>query len=94
MIATPLLSMFLSVKEAVLLTLFPTVFANSYVIKKVSNFQKIWLEYKLLIIFVVIGSFTGTKLLIIFNSEYYKLILSFVILLYLNREYMNISLKN
>ncbi len=93
MIATPLLSMFLSVKEAVLLTLFPTVFANSYVIKKVSNFQKIWLEYKLLIIFVVIGSFTGTKLLIIFNSEYYKLILSFVILLYLNREYMNISLK-
>jgi len=93
MIATPLLSMFLSVKEAVLLTLFPTIVANTHVIKKGGNFKKIWHEYKLLIIFVIIGSFIGTNFLITFNSEYYKLLLSFVILLYLNRDYMNLSLE-
>jgi uncharacterized membrane protein YfcA len=93
MIATPLLSTFLSIKEAVLLTLFPTMVSNAQVIKKTGNFSKIWQEYKLLIIFVVIGSFLGTKFLIEFNSPYYKLILALVILLYLNKEQMKISLE-
>ncbi len=93
MIATPLLSTFLSIKEAVLLTLFPTMISNAQVIKKRGNFSSIWYKYKLLIIFVVIGSFLGTTILIEFNSPYYKLILAFVILLYLNKEQMKISLE-
>ena len=93
MIATPLLSVFLSVKEAVLLTLFPTMVSNAQVIKKAGNFKNIWQEYKLLIIFVVIGSFLGTNFLISYNSSYYKLILALMILLYLNRDYMKISLE-
>jgi len=93
MIATPLLSTFLSIKEAVLLTLFPTMVSNAQVIKKTGNFKKIWQEYKLIIIFVVLGSFIGTNFLIVFNSPYYKLILALVILLYLNKEKMKISLE-
>ena len=93
MVATPLLSTFMSVKEAVLLTLFPTMASNAQVIKKAGNFKDIWQEYWLLIIFVVIGSFIGTNFLIVFNSSYYKLILALVILLYLNKKYMKISLE-
>ncbi|HIP29383.1 MAG TPA: sulfite exporter TauE/SafE family protein [Sulfurospirillum arcachonense] len=93
MVATPLLSVFLSVKEAVLLTLFPTLVANTRVIKKGGNFFDIWKEYKLLITFVVFGSFLGTNFLINYDTPYYKLLLAFVILLYLNRDYMKISLE-
>ena len=93
MIATPLLSVFLSVKEAVLLTLFPTMVSNAKIIRKTGNFSGVWKEYKILIIFVVLGSFLGTNLLIEFDTPYYKLLLAVVILMYLNKKYMKISLE-
>ena len=93
MIATPLLSIFLSIKESVLLTLFPTLVLNAQIAKKGGDFKSIWQEYKLLIFNVVVGSFIGTNFLIKFSSEYYKLILAFIILLYLNKDKMNISLE-
>ena len=93
LVATPLLSIFLSVKEAVLLTLFPTMISNTQIIKKTGNFRVIFHEYWLLLLFVVIGTFVGTVVLIKFDSPFYKLFLALVILLYLNKEKLNISLE-
>jgi uncharacterized membrane protein YfcA len=93
MVATPLLSLLLGVKEAVLLTLFPTMVSNAQVIKKSGNFRVIFSKYWLLFIFVIIGSFLGTSFLIKFDSQFYKLLLAFVILLYLNKDKLKISLK-
>ncbi len=93
LVATPLLSIFVSIKEAVLLTLFPTMFSNAQIIKKSGNFRAVLGEYWLLIVFVIIGSFIGTSFLIEFDSTYYKLLLAIVILLYLNKEKMKISLE-
>jgi uncharacterized membrane protein YfcA len=92
MLATPLLSIFVSVKEAVLLTLFPNIAINLNIIKRTSSFSILWSEYKLLIIPVVLGSFIGTNLLVLFYSEYYKVLLGLITLLYLNRTHINFSL--
>jgi len=93
MIATPLLSVFISVKEAVLLTLFPTLVSNVQVIKKSENFYVVFKEYIVLIVSVIMGSFLGTSFLVYYNTPYYKLLLSFLILLYLNKDYLRISLE-
>jgi hypothetical protein len=94
MLATPLLSIMVTVKEAVLLTLFPNIAINLNIIKRSSSFSILWREYKLLIIPVVLGSFVGTNLLILFYSEYYKVLLGLITLLYLNRTHINFSLEN
>jgi len=92
LVATPLLSIFLSVKEAVLLTLFPTLFSNAKTVKNGTNFLNIFKEYKWLILPIVAGSFLGTTLLISYDVTFYKLLLAFVILLYLNKSFFNLSL--
>lgn len=92
MVATPLLSIFLTIKESVLLTLFPTMFVNAKVLKSSGAFKDIFFEYKYLILSVLIGSFLGTNFLILFYSNIYTLLLAFVILLYLNNKRINFSL--
>lgn len=92
MVATPLLSLFLTIKESVLLTLFPTMFVNAKVVKKSGKFKEIFFEYKYLIISVLIGSFVGTNFLILFYSKSYTLLLAFVIFLYLNTKKIKFSL--
>ncbi len=92
MVATPLLSLFLTLKESVLYTLFPTMIVNANVIKKSGTFKSIWKEYKLLILSVLLGSFIGTNFLIIFYDDSYRLLLALVILLYLNTSYIKLSL--
>lgn len=93
LLATPLLSLFVTIKEAVLLTLFPNLVINSNIIKRSSSFSALWKEYKLLVISLVIGSFIGTNLLILFYSEYYKVLLALITLLYLNKTHINFSFE-
>jgi uncharacterized membrane protein YfcA len=92
MVATPLLSLFMSIKESVLYTLFPTMMVNANVIKKSGRFKEIWREYKYLIISVLFGSFIGTNFLIIFYHDSYRILLALVILLYLNSHHIKLSL--
>ena len=93
LLATPLLSVFVTVKEAILLTLFPNLVVNSNIISRTSSFGSLWNEYKLLVLSLVFGSFLGTNLLILYYSEYYKILLALITLLYLNKEYINFSLE-
>ncbi|MDD2383199.1 MAG: sulfite exporter TauE/SafE family protein [Sulfurospirillaceae bacterium] len=92
MIATPLLATFMDLKRAVLYTLIPTLVVNSTSIKRNNSFTQIWKEYKVLILSVMAGSLIGTHILVAYYSDYYKLILAFVILMYLNKERFKISL--
>lgn len=91
-VATPLFALFMDLKNAVLHTLFPTIVTNIFSLKKDNSFREIWNEYWLLILGVIFGSLIGTNLLIIYNTPYYKLILVAVILLYLNKTRLNISI--
>jgi len=93
LLATPLLSIFVTLKEAVLLTLFPNLVINSNIVKRSSSFSALWKEYKLLVISLVLGSFLGTNLLIQFYSENYKILLALITLLYLNKSHINFSLE-
>jgi hypothetical protein len=92
MVATPFLSLFLSLKQSVLLTLFPTMFVNFKVLKSSGRFKEIFFEYKYLISCVLVGSFLGTNFLIMFYTPIYTLLLAFVILLYLGNKKINFSL--
>lgn len=92
MIATPLLATFMDLKRAVLYTLIPTLVVNSTSIRRNNSFTQIWKEYKVLILSVMTGSLIGTHILVAYYSDYYKLILAFVILMYLNKERFKISL--
>lgn len=94
MLATPLFALFLDLKKAVLLTLFPTIAVNFLSLKRDNSFGAIWQEYRLLIVSVIGGSILGTNLLVVYYSEYYKLVLAGVILLYLNKARLNISLNH
>lgn len=92
MIATPLFVLFLDLKQAVLYTLFPTLVTNVVSLKKANSFSDIWRGFWLLILSVMIGSILGTHLLVAYYSHYYKLILAGVMLLYLNKERLHLSL--
>lgn len=92
MIATPLLATFMDLKRAVLFTLIPTLVVNSTSIKRNNSLIQLFKEYKVLIFCVMAGSLIGTYILVAYYSNYYKLILAFVILMYLNKERFNLSL--
>ena len=91
MISTPLFAIMMDLKKAVLYSLLPTIAVNFFSLKKDNSFSAIWHEYKLLICSVVFGSIVGTNILVLFYSDYYKLVLAGVILLYLNKERLNFS---
>ncbi len=92
MISTPLFALFMDLKKAVLYTLLPTIAVNFFSLKKDNSFGSIWKEYRLLISSVIVGSLVGTNLLVLYYSDYYKLVLAGVILLYLNKARLKISL--
>ncbi len=94
MIATSLFAIFMDLKKAVLYTLLPTIAVNFLSLKKDNSFSYIWKHYKLLISSVIIGSFVGTNLLVFYYTDYYKLILAFSILLYLNKTRLNLSITH
>lgn len=93
MIATPLLSLLGSVQGAVLATLLPTMAVNFFTIKAMSSGSTIIKRYWLLSLCIIVGSWVGTRLLVLYPTEIYKLILSGMIILYLIREKLHLSFK-
>lgn len=93
MVATPLFALFLDLKLAVLYTLFPTLITNIVSLKKANTFSDIWREFWPLIVSVMVGSVVGTHLLVAYYHHNYKLIIAGVMLLYLNKERLHLSLS-
>jgi len=87
LIATPLLAIAMPFKEAIALTIIPTIWVNivSIFAPKVSlSFLK---EYIAFFIFILLGSIAGTYLLFIINTQLFAFILVFLIWAYLYIDY-------
>lgn len=83
MLVTPALSLFMSVKNAILTTLFPTLLVNTTSILTIKNFLRPLKKFWLLGFFIAIGSFIGTQIIISYPYNFYKLFLAFVMIIYL-----------
>lgn len=91
-IATPLIALFTDIQTAIIYTLIPTLFVNIISISSEGNFFKALKEFYPLALFTVIGSAIGTGILIYSSSEIFKLILAFMILIYLFMDKFKFSI--
>lgn len=93
MIATPLLSLLGSVQQAVITTLLPTLSVNaiSIVARKVDGgfLGRFWLLGGA----IIVGSWSGTQLLVRYESDIYKLLLALMIVLYLYQSKLKFNLQ-
>lgn len=91
LLVTPALSLLTDIKKAILATLFPTLFVNSTSILSIKNELRALKKFWILGLFVAIGSFIGTKILINYPYEFYKIILASVIIIYLVKDKLRLD---
>ncbi|WP_421715681.1 TSUP family transporter [Arcobacter arenosus] len=91
MIATPLIAMFTDLQTAIIYTLIPTLLVNILSIRSEGNFFEAVKKFYPLAILAMIGSAIGTQIIIHFNTDLFKFILVFVILLYLFFDYKKVE---
>lgn len=80
---TPLLALILDLQSAIFITLIPTIALNIVSITLNGRITKDVWKYFPLYIFIFLGSIIGSKLLIIFEADTFKLLLAFMIFFYL-----------
>ncbi|WP_294965996.1 sulfite exporter TauE/SafE family protein [Sulfurimonas sp.] len=90
MISTPLIALFTDIQTAITLIIIPTMLANIVSIVSEGNFFEAIKKFWFIILLMVIGSAIGTILLIFTNSDYFKLLLAFIIFVYLLQSTFNI----
>jgi len=83
LVVTPLIAMVTDVKTAILLTLVPTLTVNVFSILHGGRWRESLGRYWPVALFTLIGSVFGTALLIVSDPTPFKLVLAFVILMYL-----------
>ncbi len=93
MIATPLIAIYVDLQTTITFMLFPTMIANIISISSEGNFFEALKKYWLFITLMIIGSIGGTILLIHFNSEFFKLLLAFIIFIYLIQSLVKIRIS-
>lgn len=91
MISTPLLALITDIQSVIMFMLIPTMVANILSISSEGNFLEALKKFWFIIILMVIGSAIGTVLLVYYNSEYFKLLLAFIILLYLLQSMVKVK---
>ncbi|WP_163338984.1 sulfite exporter TauE/SafE family protein [Desulfopila sp. IMCC35008] len=91
MIATPLLAMVTDVRTAVLILVLPTVTLNLVNVVQGGGWGKSIAKYWPLAVYGVIGSYLGTRLLILVPPETFRPLLAGAILLYLNAEHLGVG---
>lgn len=91
MIATPLIAMFTDLQTAIIYTLIPTLLVNILSIRSEGNFFNAVKKFYPLALLAMTGSAIGTTLLIYSNSDVFKFILVFTILLYLFFDYKKVE---
>lgn len=91
MIATPLIAIFTDLQTAIIYTLIPTLTVNILSIYSEGEFLKAVKRFYPLALLSTLGSLIGTLLLIQFNSEAFKFILVFAILVYLFFDYKKVQ---
>ncbi len=91
MIATPLVAMYSDMQTTITYMLLPTMMANIISILSEGKFFEALKKFWFIIVLMVIGSAIGTVLLVYTNSELFKLLLAFIIILYLLQSVINIK---
>jgi len=91
MITTPLLALFTDLQTAIIYTLVPTLLVNIVSIISEGGFFKAIKQFYALAILAMLGSAIGTMILIYSNSDAFKIILVFTILIYLFLDLVKIE---
>jgi len=91
MIATPLLALYTDIQTAITYLLLPTMMVNIVSILSNGKFFEALKKFWFIIFLMVVGSSFGTYLLIFSNSEVFKLLLAFIILIYLVQSFIKIE---
>ncbi len=86
LISTPVVAMFTDVRSAVLLTLLPNILVNLISIIKGGNWRASLSKYWPVAVYVVIGTFLGTRLILIAPAEPLRLLLAAIIVVYLKQD--------
>ncbi|AXH14644.1 sulfite exporter TauE/SafE family protein [Malaciobacter mytili] len=91
MISTPLVALFTDIQTTITYMLIPTMVVNIVSILSEGKFFEALKKFWFIILLMVIGSALGTILLVYTNSEYFKLLLAFIIFVYLLQSVVNIK---
>lgn len=91
MLATPLLALYADMQTVILYLLFPTMMVNILSILSEGKFFQALKKFWFIILLMVIGSCFGTFLLIYLQTEFFKLLLAFIILIYLLQSFVKIE---
>ncbi|UCE88579.1 MAG: TSUP family transporter [Pseudomonadota bacterium] len=91
LVATPLLALAMDVRSAVLVTLIPTISVNVISILKGGGWRQSIGRYGILALYVSLGSWVGTRILITHDPAPFKLVLAAAVLAYLAGSYLRLS---
>ena len=91
LLSTPLLAFGFDLRTTVLLTLIPTVGVNLVSILSECNWREALRDYWPIPVFTILGSFTGTQILLLFDPEPFRLLLAVVMVGYLISDYLHRS---
>jgi len=91
LIATPLLAMVTDVRTAILVLVIPTIVLNVASIVKGGSWGRSIVIFWPLAFYGMIGSFLGTRLLILVPAESFRPLLAGAIILYLNAERIGVG---
>lgn len=91
MISTALVALLTDIQTTILFMLIPTMVANIMSILSEGKFFDALKRFWLILLLMIIGSTLGTILLVHLNSEYFKLLLAFIILVYLFQSFVRIN---
>lgn len=89
LLATPLLVLGFDLRTAVLLTLVPTVSINLISILSERHWREALREYWPIPAFTIVGSFTGTQVLLNVNPEPFRFLLAAVLIGYLVSDHLH-----
>jgi len=91
MISTAVVALFADIQTTILFMLIPTMVANIMSILSEGKFFEALKKFWFILLLMIVGSTLGTILLIHINSEYFKLLLAFIILVYLLQSFVRIN---
>lgn len=97
MVATPLLALIMDIQSAIIITLIPTLLMNIITIASEANFNlqafiEAFKRHFILATYALIGTVCGTLMLIYSNSELFKVLLAFAILIYLISDHVKLNM--
>jgi len=97
MVATPLLALIMDIQSAIIITLIPTLLMNIITVASeahynIQAFIDAFKRHYLLATYALIGTVFGTLVLIYSNSELFKVLLAFAILIYLVSDQIKLNM--